>query len=106
MVEEIPEDIRVGYTMNVTDDGGIVKKILRAPDTDGIFPENGQEVTVHYIGKLKDGTEFDSSYSRDDPFTICLGKGSVIKGWELGIAKMRLGEMSRFTIKAEYGYGE
>jgi len=106
MVEEIPEDTKVGYTMNVTEDEGVVKKILRAPQEDGEYPKEGDEVTVHYIGKLENGEEFDSSYGREDPFVITLGKGMVIKGWDLGIAKMRLGEMSRLTIKPEYGYGD
>ena len=60
---------------------------------------------VHYVGCLTDGSKFDSSRDRGDRFSFNLGKSEVIKGWDLGVATMKIGEKSMFTIKAEYGYG-
>jgi FK506-binding protein 4/5 len=61
---------------------------------------------VHYVGKLLDGTVFDSSRERNQPFTFRLGEGMVIKGWEKGIASMRKGEIALLTCKPEYAYGK
>ncbi len=68
--------------------------------------ENGNEVTVHYVGVLEDGTKFDSSLDRDQPFTFTLGAGQVIKGWDLGVVGMKVGEIRRLYIPSEFGYGE
>ena len=57
-------------------------------------------------GTLTDGTEFDSSVSRNQPFTFTLGTGQVIKGWDLGFASMSKGEHAVLTIKSDYGYGD
>lgn len=61
---------------------------------------------VHYVGTLTDGKQFDSSRENNEPFTFTLGKSEVIKGWDVGVASMKQGELSRFTIDPEYGYGE
>lgn len=85
-------------------DGGILKAII----TEGHGyerPSAGNEVEVHYTGSLLDGTVFDSSVSRGDKFKFKLGQGSVIKGWDVGVATMRRGEKAVFTLKSEYGYG-
>lgn len=66
----------------------------------------GQTVSVHYTGWLTDGTKFDSSVDRDDPFTFVLGTGQVIAGWDRGVAAMRVGEKARLTIPPELAYGE
>ena len=60
---------------------------------------------VHYVGTLTDGDKFDSSRDRGDRFSFNLGKSEVIKGWDLGVATMKIGEKSMFTIKSDYGYG-
>ena len=60
---------------------------------------------VHYVGTLTDGDKFDSSRDRGDRFSFNLGKSEVIKGWDQGVATMKLGEKAMFTIKPDYGYG-
>lgn len=65
----------------------------------------GKAVTVHYTGTLKDGTKFDSSVDRKEPFTFNLGAGQVIKGWEQGIVGMKVGGKRKLTIPADLAYG-
>jgi len=72
----------------------------------GQIAENGNEATVHYVGVLEDGTKFDSSLDRGEPFTFTLGAGQVIRGWDLGVAGMKIGEIRRLYIPSEFGYGE
>lgn len=70
------------------------------------FPENGDTLHMHYRGTLAaDGTEFDSSYKRNKPFVFKIGVGSVIKGWDVGVMKMSLGEKATLAISSDYGYG-
>ncbi len=71
----------------------------------GTVAENGMQVQVHYTGTLQDGTVFDSSRNRGEPLAFVLGEGRVIKGWEQGIAGMRVGEKRILTIPPELGYG-
>ncbi len=65
----------------------------------------GQHVTVHYTGWLTDGTKFDSSKDRGDPFDFPLGKGHVIKGLDEGVAGMQIGGKRKLTIPPAMGYG-
>ncbi|MDN0077044.1 FKBP-type peptidyl-prolyl cis-trans isomerase [Crenobacter sp. SG2303] len=65
----------------------------------------GQEVTVHYTGWLTDGTKFDSSKDRSQPFSFPLGAGYVIKGWDEGVAGMKVGGKRKLTIPPHLGYG-
>ena len=71
----------------------------------GTAAVNGDQVTVNYVGTLTDGTTFDSSISRNQPFTFTLGVGQVIKGWDLGVAGMKVGGERELVIPPSLGYG-
>jgi len=66
----------------------------------------GDTLKIHYTGTLEDGTKFDSSLDRNDPFSFTLGSGQVIKGWDQGLRGMCIGEKRKLTIPAHLGYGE
>jgi FKBP-type peptidyl-prolyl cis-trans isomerase len=66
---------------------------------------HGQQVSVHYTGWLTDGTKFDSSKDRNDPFSFGLGQGQVIKGWDEGVTGMKVGGKRKLTIPPHLGYG-
>jgi FKBP-type peptidyl-prolyl cis-trans isomerase len=66
----------------------------------------GNNVIVHYVGTLTDGKKFDSSRDRGQGFSFRLGAGKVIKGWDQGVAGMKVGGMRRLTIPPDLGYGE
>ena len=72
----------------------------------GAQAEAGKTISVHYTGKFQDGKVFDSSVSRGDPITFQLGKGKVIKGWDEGIALMKVGGKAQLIIPPNLGYGE
>jgi peptidylprolyl isomerase len=71
----------------------------------GPMPKPGSRVMVHYTGWLTDGTKFDSSVDRGQPFTFTLGRGEVIKGWDEGVATMHTGGKRKLTIPPSLGYG-
>ncbi|HNW75381.1 MAG TPA: FKBP-type peptidyl-prolyl cis-trans isomerase [Bacteroidales bacterium] len=93
------------------------KKITAKPTASGLYyiekvkgtgaqAMPGKKVKVHYTGTLLDGTKFDSSRDRNEPFEFTLGQGQVIKGWDEGIAKMKVGGKAILVIPSSIGYGE
>ncbi len=91
-------------------------KIKGKPQESGLFyietlagtgdqAQKGDVVSVHYTGKLLDGTKFDSSLDRNEPFEFNLGAGQVIKGWDEGIALMKEGGKATLVIPSRLGYG-
>lgn len=93
----------VGKNLDVTGDAGVLKRLV-APGV-GDVVDAGASVDVQYTGKLNDGSVFDSSRKRPGNFSFELGKGTVIKGWEAGVATMRVGEVAEFDIAPAYAYG-
>ncbi|KAK9479044.1 hypothetical protein V1514DRAFT_35230 [Lipomyces japonicus] len=83
---------------------GILRKV---PAEDCLRKSRKDDIIlVHYQGKLQDGTEFDSSYKRKEPFKFTLGKGQVIPGWDRGLLSMCIGEKRKLTIPPNLAYGE
>ena len=72
---------------------------------EGESPISGKSVTVHYTGCLEDGTKFDSSVDRNQPFKFTIGVGQVIRGWDEGVMSMKVGGKRKLTIPSELGYG-
>ncbi|XP_059298484.1 peptidyl-prolyl cis-trans isomerase FKBP62-like [Lycium ferocissimum] len=97
-IMKVDEEKEIGKT-------GIKKKLLKEGEG-WEKPSKGDEVEVHYVGTLLDGTQFDSSRDRGTPFKFQLGQGQVIKGWDEGIKTMKKGEKALFTIPPEMAYGE
>jgi FKBP-type peptidyl-prolyl cis-trans isomerase len=85
----------------LTEDGGVVKKMIKAGEPDAPMPTQGQKVKVAYEGKLEDGTVFDSG-----EIDIDIGTGQVIKGWDVGVMAMKLGEKAELVCKSDYAYGD
>src|SRR5690348_8961460 len=68
--------------------------------------KSGDTVLMHYVGHLEDGTKFDSSYDRKEPFEVKIGAGYVIKGWDMGVPGMKVGGKRKLTIPPDLGYGK
>jgi len=92
-----------GADYTITESGLKYYDILEG---DGRLPETGQTVVVHYTGWLEDGTKFDSSLDRNQPFSFQIGAGMVIQGWDEGVASMKVGGKRQLVIPPELGYGE
>jgi peptidylprolyl isomerase len=87
----------------VTTPSGLKYEVITAGT--GAIPKAGQTVVVHYTGTLDDGTKFDSSRDRNEPFQFKLGAGQVIKGWDEGLATMKVGDRRNLILPPELGYG-
>jgi len=77
-----------------------------SPGDGQTFPKKGQQVVVHYDGKLTNGKKFDSSRDRGKPFKFRIGQGEVIRGWEEGVARMSVGQRAKLTCTPDYAYGK
>ncbi len=89
---------------NVFEIQGMKVEVLKEGSGEGI--KNNDIATVHYTGWLENGIKFDSSIDKSMPFSFAVGTGYVIKGWDLGILGMKVGEKRKLTIPSELGYGE
>ena len=98
---EANKKLMEGATVTASGLGYIMEK-----EGSGVQAENGKTVSVHYTGKLTDGTKFDSSLDRNQPIEFVLGQGRVIKGWDEGISYLKVGGKATFIIPSDLAYGE
>lgn len=103
--EEIKKNIEAQLQQQQGQTGGELEKTDITPGT-GAEAVAGKRVTVHYTGTLTDGTKFDSSKDRGEPFAFELGSGQVIQGWDQGVAGMKVGGKRKLVIPPALGYGE
>jgi len=87
----------------VTTPSGLIYLITKAGT--GHQPTTGETVIINYTGTLTNGLKFDSSHDRDQPFSFKLGVGQVIRGWDEGVAKLRVGDQAILVIPSDLGYG-
>jgi peptidylprolyl isomerase len=80
-------------------------KYVVIAEGNGAAPQTGDQVYVHYVGTLEDGTKFDSSRDRGRPFDFTIGRGQVIKGWDEGVGMMKVGDRRQLIIPPDLGYG-
>ncbi|PIA60388.1 hypothetical protein AQUCO_00300110v1 [Aquilegia coerulea] len=97
----------MGDAIDLTGDGGVMKKIVRRAKADAVGPtENVPIVDVHYEGTLAEtGEVFDSTHEDNTVFSFELGKGTVIKSWDIALRTMKVGEVAQITCKPDYAYG-
>ncbi|XP_025980072.2 peptidyl-prolyl cis-trans isomerase FKBP20 isoform X1 [Glycine max] len=97
----------MGDAIDLSGDGGVIKTIVRKSKADAVGPtENFPLVDVHYEGTLADtGEVFDTTHEDNTIFSFEIGKGSVIKAWEIAVKTMKVGEVAKITCKPEYAYG-
>lgn len=97
----------MGDTVDLSGDGGVIKTILKRAKNDAVGPtDNFPLVDVHYEGVLAEtGEIFDTTHEDNSIFSFEVGKGSVIKAWDIALKTMKVGEVAKITCKAEYAYG-
>ncbi|XP_059185299.1 peptidyl-prolyl cis-trans isomerase FKBP5 [Centropristis striata] len=93
-----------GIDVTPNKDQGVIK-VVKRQGLDGERPMIGDRVTVHYTGKLLAGKKFDCSRDRKEPFSFNVGKGQVLKAWDIGVLSMQRGEVCTLLCKPEYAYG-
>ncbi|XP_026162482.1 peptidyl-prolyl cis-trans isomerase FKBP5 [Mastacembelus armatus] len=93
-----------GTDITPNKDQGVIK-VVKHPGLDGDRPMIGDRVTVHYTGRLLNGKKFDCSRDRQEPFCFNVGKGQILKAWDIGVLSMQRGELCMFLCKPEYAYG-
>jgi peptidylprolyl isomerase len=98
-----PANTKAGEKAVTTTPSGL--KYTDLVEGTGASPQTGQKVTVHYTGTLEDGTKFDSSRDRGQPFEFKIGVGQVIKGWDEGVGTMKVGGRRQLIIPPDLGYG-
>ena len=105
--QESEENINLNMNNNQGQENLIEKPIIEVlKQGEGAEIKNGEKASVHYTGTLENGQKFDSSLDRGQPFEFTLGAGQVIKGWDLGVLGMKVGEKRKLTIPSFLGYGE
>jgi len=112
-----PQELNLDDLNNMMQDSQTDTDVVSSQDVDDLSIEdlqkgsgsevkNGDTIKVHYTGTLLDGTKFDSSYDREEPFEFTVGTGSVIQGWDQGLLGMKEGGKRKLTIPSSMGYGE
>ncbi len=107
-VSNINRNVTIMNSNNNQPDNNAAITELKIEDTavgTGREVKSGDTVTIHYKGTLLNGTKFDSSYDRGNPFTTQIGVGRVIKGWDLGVVGMKVGGKRKLTIPSDMAYG-
>ncbi len=104
-VTTMDAQVKLKLNEEVTTPSGLVVKLTKEADKKAVQAHAGDTVAVHYTGTFTDGKKFDSSVDRGEPIKFPLGKGYVIKGWDEGIALLKVGEKAIFTIPPGIGYG-
>lgn len=97
------DDNIASMSAKTTESGLMVEDLVVGSGEEAI---SGSTVTVNYVGTLTNHVEFDSSYSRNEPFSFVLGSGEVIQGWDEGVIGMKVGGKRKLTIPPELGYGD